>query len=275
MKMKNLCLVLVILIGCQNSLGQEQDKISPERLAEILAEHAAKLPENRKSNSVSSEVLASLDAYDRSNARLDPRFFDTIRAIRNKEVFNSLEWSPEQAKKIDNAIKAVKSLEERFERDLLNPEFIREKEKIVKAIGIELINFQLKELQSARLKGGNLLEVLISSDVVGQQIELTSEQRGRIQKRSNKIGEEIRQFLIKKRKEAGEIVVEELSDKQNQKLVDLFGAKKLNESYNIVPTSNLIWNMLIGSEEREEMSDQGWRAYQFDMSTNRFWGKEK
>ena len=174
---------------------------------------------------------------------------------------------------IEATIKAIEELDQKLKENPGDSNSRDERRILVVDLGKELLAFQVDELMAVHLRDGNLVEVLSTSDLVGRHLDLTDVQRNRIQERSNKIGLEIREFLIEKRKEAAEVVIGELSMEQNEKLVEVFGAEKLNYAYGAWPASHFIWNLMYGSENRDKLSKEKWSRYNLGMTLDTYWNQ--
>lgn len=188
--------------------------------------------------------------------------------MRDRPILDMLEMSADQKHKIRSELKKL--------TDVHNGTYVTPAERAMRKADIEslsqsiydqLIDVQIEEL--IQLTGSNPLEMLAISKVVGRHFEMTEAQQKRIQDRSNKLGKEIREFMLAKRREAAEILKDELSMEQQDKMGDLFESNRVTNWLKYQTASSMAWNLSFGNPERDKLEKHGWHVGNYARSPDK------
>lgn len=121
--------------------------------------------------------------------------------------------------------------------------------KLKKAYANEILDIflpqQLQGFSNTGLADG--LPKILTESPVGEILELSKEQKERIQIKSNKLAKEIEEFVQKTRQQAADIALEELTESQRKKLYAVYGKAQIHQHFAEAQTERLFMELVFKS----------------------------
>lgn len=193
-----------------------------------------------------SKVLEKVEARKAKERLIGSSIRNLGQAISTFELLSKHKVLAEDLSILDSQFEQFASLRAEFEtkkNDLLEDGFgekeIAKLERVyAKKIAQLLMPFQLEEIGRWRLAQSGIPKILTETQI-GIAIGLSDQQKHRIRKESQELADEIEEFLRQKRKEAIDLPLGVLSQKQVQSLNQIFSEKEI-EKMSRIPIEKIL-----------------------------------
>lgn len=240
-KFKTLIFLACILIGQSvDRLGAQQSEfqLTPEMLAALeksIVESRESVAESMELSSKRHVLINSLPFSDLEKLRSDSTLSDQLMLVPSQVQKLKELWDAQKNRleELDSKIKVAKK--ERSENEKNGPRkrapweqedhtvenLLGEKDRVRREILTEFV----KELQPDQIRQLANLDFqtfgmvnFMTCDIVADNLDLTDEQREKITKNSEKIGKELRDYLVRTRQDFHDAIFSELTESQLEKL---------------------------------------------------------
>lgn len=264
------CCVLFSAISVANS----QEKMSQELLQRLKAEHQMNVELGVVDDSIPTFVKPPVPTIQgRANPQGMLNALNVIRKSKSlvdrfglvdeqKEILDEILTEFRQAKSdLDRQLETAEREMKKYHRD----NFERKCRALCNSLSEIIIPEQAAEILNSTINGGSLLNLLTTDNIVSQYVDLSDEQKRKLISESERLSEEIEEFMRKKRLEASKIFEDGLNDSQLDRLVEYVGADKLSRGFEHASSHTLITD----SGRKNEPTKIGfWRSIEQRLKHN-------
>ncbi len=279
MHFEKLVVAAVCTLLASSALAQDEGhvsgKLDPQTLAALHADYAR----YKELNGIDDSKAPISYDYILRRAANNISLLGVLDVISgHPEILDHLELVDDQQEAVNGILDQYKELKSNLEKDsngasesIRNSLEFRYQEdcrKLTQELSEVLVDFQSLAIADSTLGSGGLLYALSKPNLASRYVGLSDRQIERLMERQEELGQEIQEFIQKKRQEASEMFEEELTHEQKQRVVEFFGADAVSQSFEYASSESMMVRSGINMQDQFGPKIEAWRDIEKEIQDN-------